>query len=208
MKILVINCAYKTRLMAIAGDKIKTIDADPAEKNNDALLEKIEKLLNSLKLKLKDLDAVAICIGPGSFTGLRASLSLLKGIFKAYKINLITFTSFDEFEYNANDYVVIEGFSNFVYTCFNGRIECKEIAEAESEALKCNGKIIFQTEALKNNFNCTGIIGAKRTAELIKEKFEKNSFDDIEMVEPLYARLSQAEIEREKKINGENKKSN
>jgi tRNA threonylcarbamoyladenosine biosynthesis protein TsaB len=40
----------------------------------------IEELMDTAKIKLQDLDAVAVSAGPGSYTGLRIGVSVAKGI--------------------------------------------------------------------------------------------------------------------------------
>ena len=45
----------------------------------------IEELMELAKLRLKDLDAVAVSAGPGSYTGLRIGVSVAKGI--CYTLN-------------------------------------------------------------------------------------------------------------------------
>src|SRR5687768_6592591 len=50
----------------------------------------IEQSIKEAKLSLKNLDAVAVSHGPGSYTGLRIGLSTAKGLCYALKIPLIT----------------------------------------------------------------------------------------------------------------------
>jgi tRNA threonylcarbamoyladenosine biosynthesis protein TsaB len=50
----------------------------------------IKELLNKTGKKINDLDAVAVTIGPGSYTGLRVGLASAKGICYALNIPLIT----------------------------------------------------------------------------------------------------------------------
>jgi tRNA threonylcarbamoyladenosine biosynthesis protein TsaB len=49
----------------------------------------IQQLLHQHKLKPVDLNAIAVSIGPGSYTGLRVSLSAAKGLCYALQIPLI-----------------------------------------------------------------------------------------------------------------------
>lgn len=44
------------------------------------LIPSIELVLNSLKLKLEDVDVFAVTTGPGRFTGIRVGLSTMKGL--------------------------------------------------------------------------------------------------------------------------------
>ena len=203
MNVLVINCAYKTRLALLCGNGFNEVFIN--DKTNDNLLQHIEKLLKTKKLTLDTLDAIAICIGPGSFTGIRASVSLVKGLVAAKKINIIAFTSFDELEYNKEDYLVLEGFSNFVYTLYKGKADCKEIEAVRMDLKNNNIKALFQTEDLKTKLNNAGEIAIKKTQKLIEFKLKMANFVDLDKIEPLYLRASQAEIEREKRIkNGKN----
>ena len=50
----------------------------------------IENLLDSKSLDLKDLNAIAVTAGPGSYTGLRVGLATAKGLCYALSLPLIT----------------------------------------------------------------------------------------------------------------------
>ena len=50
----------------------------------------IEKMVDGSGFKIKDLQAIAVTIGPGSYTGLRVGLSAAKGLCYALNIPLIT----------------------------------------------------------------------------------------------------------------------
>jgi tRNA threonylcarbamoyladenosine biosynthesis protein TsaB len=50
----------------------------------------IEQLLNEQKITAVDLEAIAVCTGPGSYTGLRVGLSTAKGLCYALNKPLIT----------------------------------------------------------------------------------------------------------------------
>ena len=50
----------------------------------------IEQLLKETSLSLKDLDAISVSSGPGSYTGLRIGFSAAKGLAYALQIPLIT----------------------------------------------------------------------------------------------------------------------
>lgn len=62
--------------------------------HSEKLLTLVEDLLAESKRKLQELDAVAISIGPGSFTGLRIGLSTAKGLCYALDRRLVTVPTF------------------------------------------------------------------------------------------------------------------
>ena len=53
--------------------------ADPRPSYSKYLLQMVDQVLKEGKSRLDDLDGFAVTIGPGSFTGLRIGVSLLKG---------------------------------------------------------------------------------------------------------------------------------
>jgi tRNA threonylcarbamoyladenosine biosynthesis protein TsaB len=62
-----------------------------SQKDHAAFLQTaIEQLAISANIKLKDIDAVAVTAGPGSYTGLRVGMASAKGLCYALKIPLIT----------------------------------------------------------------------------------------------------------------------
>jgi len=72
-----------------------------AEKNNtvEQLASVTQKLLNKLKLDVNDIGLVSVCIGPGSYTGLRGGLAFAKGFCQFSSIKLIGVTSFEVLAY-------------------------------------------------------------------------------------------------------------
>ncbi len=50
---------------------------------SDKLLSGVDQLLNQSGIKLNDIEGYAITTGPGSFTGLRVGISLVKGLILA-----------------------------------------------------------------------------------------------------------------------------
>jgi tRNA threonylcarbamoyladenosine biosynthesis protein TsaB len=55
----------------------------------------VDEVLMAANLKLRDLAAVAVALGPGSFTGLRIGLSYAKGIVSQSKLAIIGVSTLD-----------------------------------------------------------------------------------------------------------------
>jgi tRNA threonylcarbamoyladenosine biosynthesis protein TsaB len=53
------------------------------------LVPRINQILEASEITANDLSAVAICIGPGSYTGVRIGVAVAKGLASAQKIPLI-----------------------------------------------------------------------------------------------------------------------
>lgn len=73
-----------------AGDNIVTREGREINDHSSVLTPLIEELLEEMRLKMRELSAVAVSIGPGSYTGLRIGLATGKGIAFALNVPLIT----------------------------------------------------------------------------------------------------------------------
>jgi tRNA threonylcarbamoyladenosine biosynthesis protein TsaB len=60
---------------------------------------KIDELMRSCDISAEQLGAVAVAIGPGSFTGVRCGLAIAKGICVSRKLPIVGVTAFDVIAY-------------------------------------------------------------------------------------------------------------
>ena len=77
----------KIFLMIITKDDIYNITKENSKINYEKLILIINDFLNSNSLKLEDINTIYVNRGPGSFAGIRNSLSLVKAINVARKID-------------------------------------------------------------------------------------------------------------------------
>ncbi|NGX62074.1 MAG: tRNA threonylcarbamoyladenosine biosynthesis protein TsaB, partial [Chlamydiae bacterium] len=66
-------------------------------RSSQYLFPAIEAGLQSLSLAPRDLGAVAVTVGPGSFTGVRVGVATAKGIAKGHNLPLIPLSSLEGF---------------------------------------------------------------------------------------------------------------
>jgi tRNA threonylcarbamoyladenosine biosynthesis protein TsaB len=66
----------------------------------DGLSEEISRCLKKTRMGLEQIDYFGVGIGPGSFTGLRIGLSIVKGLSYACKKPCLTFSSLDAIAFN------------------------------------------------------------------------------------------------------------
>ena len=91
VRILQINTALQEASVSVSADGVLLGERiNPAQQEHAGFLQPaIAELFDSLKTTLKDLDAVSVVNGPGSYTGLRVGLSAAKGICYALNLPLI-----------------------------------------------------------------------------------------------------------------------
>ena len=102
MSKLIIDAAKdKIFLMIINNDINYNITHENTKLNYEKLTILINEFLNSTNLNLKKVSEIYVNRGPGSFAGIRNSLSIVKAIHFSNKIDYYCF-SFDDF-YDVND---------------------------------------------------------------------------------------------------------
>ncbi len=82
----------------------------------------IEELLKQEAIGIKQLDAIAVSSGPGSYTGLRIGLSTAKGLCFSNDIPLITIPSLDIIAYGIkhdSEFSIVDG--EFIYPMIDAR---------------------------------------------------------------------------------------
>jgi len=172
----------------------------------------IEEVIKKADLTFKDLDAIAVSKGPGSYTGLRIGVSTAKGLCYALDIPLIAMETLEMmaagFLSKNSDYSglicpMIDARRMEVYTAmFNTDLEILEptsakiIDESSFSEFLANQKITFIgdgsskcKEALNspNAFFCEDNFNSAGNMSLLAEHaFTKSLFEDVAYFEPFY----------------------
>ena len=105
MNSLIIDAANKKiYLTLIKNEKIYSISHENSKTNYEKLTILINDFIKVYHLKIEKISKLYVNRGPGSFAGIRNSLSVVKAIFVAKKIDYYCF-SFDDFEgFHENKY--------------------------------------------------------------------------------------------------------
>lgn len=124
MKALAIDCAVSRIAIAAKDDAhLVKVTLDIGMKQSEKLLPTIDSVLKEIGLTAKELDYTTITIGPGSFTGLRLGLSVLKSLELANKTPIYAVPSLEAYAYpyrTATETVlaVIDGNRDMFYSSF------------------------------------------------------------------------------------------
>ena len=88
MNKLIIDASNKAIfLMIITNNDIYNISHENSKTNYEKLVILLNNFLESKKLQIKDISCIYVNRGPGSFAGIRNSLSVIKAIHLAKKID-------------------------------------------------------------------------------------------------------------------------
>lgn len=102
MIVLGIDTSTVTASVAILDEEkvLALLTSEGKLTHSSTILPMIDKALEMSNLTVKDLSAIAVNIGPGSFTGLRIGLSVAYGISYPYNIPIISIDTLESYVYN------------------------------------------------------------------------------------------------------------
>ncbi len=212
MNSLIIDCSAGMSLTLLSKEGEYSYIDDNEKKHSDELLVALDNLLAKANLKIQDIENICVCIGPGSFTGVRVAISICKGLAIGTGAKVFVLSNLDIYDIQNNDnaVLVLEGFSEFVYARIYENKNFKDVCVSQTElknlALKQNKNIYAVNEKMQKRLKMIEIqanIAKNNTKNAFLNKIATGEFVDLNLISPVYLRASQAEIERNKNLNGE-----
>jgi tRNA threonylcarbamoyladenosine biosynthesis protein TsaB len=103
MKILAIETATALGGVALIDDEkvLAEYGMDMTMAHGEKLMVMVDRILKDIGLGPNDLDALAVSIGPGSFTGLRVGVSTVKGLATGTPIRIAAVPTLEAMAWNA-----------------------------------------------------------------------------------------------------------
>lgn len=169
----------------------------------------IERTMTKASISLKDLDAIAVSKGPGSYTGLRIGVSAAKGLCFSLDIPLISIPTLKsmagQIQLGPSEVVIslLDARRMEVYSCaFNHRHEA--ISETKAEIISEDSFLEYKSfekihlvgsgskkcmEILTDDifqFHPNIVPSAKEMVALADKKYDAVEFEDVAYFEPYY----------------------
>lgn len=194
------------------GNLISSLNIHIEKSHSEYLTPSIKYLLETSGIDIKELDAVAISKGPGSYTGLRIGTSTAKGICYALDIKLIAVNTLEAMAYGMSKFYskntllcpMLDARRMEVY-CLVSKLDLTILTETEakiidessfSNLLSGNEMVFFGNGAAK----CRTVLekienaifvedinpSAVNVGELAWRSYEKEEFENVAYFEPFY----------------------
>lgn len=129
MKILAIDSASESVSVCLMDDHkiISEFFLNNKLTHSQTLLPMTKALMNACDLKIKDVDLFAVSTGPGSFTGVRIGVSMIKGLAFAENIPCVSVSTLEAMAYNFLhvDCIVCAALDARCKQVYNGMFEVK-----------------------------------------------------------------------------------
>ncbi|RNA61028.1 tRNA (adenosine(37)-N6)-threonylcarbamoyltransferase complex dimerization subunit type 1 TsaB [Chryseobacterium nematophagum] len=212
MKILYLETSSKNCSVAISdNEKLLCLCEETSEnyKQSESLHTFVEWALEGAEISLKEIQAISLGKGPGSYTGLRIGAASAKGFCYGLKIPLIAVNSLESmiepFLGQNYDYIIplIDARRMEVYTGVYDGNTGEEKVETEAKILDDatfqeyrDKKIIFVGDGAKKakevlqlpnaDFNENIFPSSKYLIKKTLEKINKKEFEDVAYFEPFY----------------------
>ena len=230
MKILGIDTSSMAASVAVIEDNklICEYTINTKKTHSQKLMPMIENMLGLSDLNVREIDAIAVCEGPGSFTGLRIGMATAKAIAHVNDIPVIGVNSLEALAANMNlcdkkICSILDAQRNQVYTGryqYEGTklVERKEIGIQQIDELLEElaqsgeqwilvGEAVYKYEDKIREISNIEIPAASNNVtkagslcSVAKVKFDEGKdIFDCYTVNPLYIRKSQAEEQYEEK---------
>lgn len=179
--ILVINTSGKD-LEFVLDDKYKSV---AVEKQSIALPTECEKFITECGATWRNIDAIGIVVGPGSFTGIRLGIAYAKGLAMGLNIPVVGISLFDLYLATTPDaFVAIDSGRGDFFVAAPGLAPCTmEIEELETKQMAWPRTVGHKPFDLRLGVN------------IVKEK---QASGNVEPVVPMYLRPSYAEQTKKK----------
>tara|TARA_B100000029_G_scaffold51762_1_gene47029 strand:- start:800 stop:1411 length:612 start_codon:yes stop_codon:yes gene_type:complete len=164
---------------------------EDSDRKHSALLGLfVDQIFKEVKVDISEIDAIALSMGPGSYTGLRIGLSFAKGM--AFSLNkpIITVDTIDSLSYeiDAFDYMIaIHAYSNyFFFQKYKNNFRFEEPFFDKMENINYSNNI-YGYGPNKSNFLIKKLIPSSiKIANYAYKNYNKCKYDDIKLIKPNY----------------------
>jgi tRNA threonylcarbamoyladenosine biosynthesis protein TsaB len=208
MRLLLIHTAGSEGSVALAeAQQIVAAEVLPGRSSSERLVPAVRRLMELQGWRLRDLTAVVVVHGPGSFTGVRVGLSAAKGLSEAGGIPLIAVSRLASLAASVGEgdktvHAVLDaGRGEFYYGEYAGHRCVREAllsqeemsaAVAEGRVVVCEVKVSELLSALHPRL--VDEPSAGDALPLALERIAADEFEDAALLDANYLRRTDAEI--------------
>lgn len=225
MKILAIDTSTTHSSCAVMDDNniVGDFSINQSMSHNEILLVMVDEMLKKLNIDIEDIDLFVAVTGPGSFTGIRIGVTVVKALAMALNkpivaVNTLEALSFGVFSDKKKIPLIDARGERVYYGVYEGINNENIVAPALLtidellEEFSDKGEFVFVGDCINlykdrilenKNFEitpaCLNSCISKNACVIGKQKYERGDISDCFSLSPEYVRLSQAQRDLENK---------
>ncbi len=237
MKIMAFDSTAKRASVAVTEDDrlLGEFSVDNGLTHSELLLPMAEDILRALKLSFSDIELYATSVGPGSFTGVRIGVSLIKGLAFGKDVPCSDVSTLEALAEN------LRGISGIILPCMDARRnetyaaifkseggELTRLSEDSAMSVKALAELLKEYEGesiylvgdgyepVTRGLTALGITlcetppllrgqSAYSVARVAKKSFDRGEYTTDKKIAPTYLRVPQAERERLERLKNESR---
>jgi len=221
MNILALDTSTRFLCIGIEFEgKTKGYRFDLQRRLSEKLIPLLDRIFRRLKVKLEEFDFFCVGIGPGSFTGLRVGIAIVKGLSLNQRKNIVCVPSLDIIANNISSMKslicpIVDARRNLVYSCLYRKTQSLKrtskylLVSIDELSKRISGPAVFlgnglllyrdllekrlkgKVEYLSEDF---WYPTPNSLIELAKEKIKEKKFCDPFEISPLYLYPKECQI--------------
>lgn len=222
MRVLALETATQFAGVGIVGAAENTEFIISSREKGEEIMVFIDRALKDVNLELKDIDMLAVGIGPGFYTGVRIGLSIMKGLAMAAKKPLVGISTLDTIACNFSGrrekiVTILNAYGGEVYGAvyqppkrcgnyFIGPIEdlikrLRPVRRLSNGVIFAGTGIEIYQKKIEETLGKRAIFSSQKNwiphpaflAKLAMERFKRGHLPHPDKVLPLYLKKSEAE---------------
>lgn len=216
-----LETSFRSSSIALAYDSaVQEVRLDPEVAHASALLPTLQAMLAERRLSPRDIDAVYVGIGPGSYTGLRVGIATALGLARGARAALLGVPSGETLLWSElapgceGVYLLDARQSEFYFAryrrseagvevlrepCVLDAASVRRELSADDAPIYCDATAVSAAEldeACASRAHCDSFPRAGALLELAARRFAREGGQAFESVEPLYLREFKAKTRR------------
>lgn len=148
-------------LLDLEGKVLDERVIETREKSEKILPDLTEAIFEKNNIEIKDVEKVVVCLGPGSYTGLRVGVAFAKGLAQFGEIKIVGVDDFDVLEemIGTKGIILIDAKNERVYYKVGDKIKVDYLEKALEEIKPSKGTKFFGSGAVVNESYLDGKYG-------------------------------------------------
>ncbi len=217
MKLLLLDtCGTEGSVALAEGGAVVSSESLPGRTASERLVPVVREMMRAARWTLKELAAIVVVSGPGSFTGVRIGLSAAKGLSEAGGVGVIAVSRLALLAAAAREAsgkvcaVLDAGRGEFYCGMYAGRQRVREAllsgeevvaaAAAATVVMVCESRVAELLSALRPRLVAEPVAGDALPIAL--ERVAATDFDDVATLDANYLRRTDAEIFAKPAVSG------